>query len=91
MRYRGTVRKRLVPVRLDGSAEPGAAIRDGEVEVGELRSVRDGRGLALVRLDRWDRAREAGRPLHTDTASVEPRVPDWLDLDFASKRAESSA
>jgi hypothetical protein len=91
MRYRGTVRKRLVPVSLEGTAEPGTAIRAGEVEVGELRSVAGERGLALIRLDRWDQARAAGLPLQAETVVVSPRVPDWLDLTFASKRAESSA
>ncbi len=91
MRYRGTVRKRLVPVTLDGAAAPGTPIRDGEIDVGELRSVAGDRGLALIRLDRWDKAKEAGRPLQAETAVVAPRLPDWLDLTFASKRAESSA
>ena len=91
MRYRGTVRKRLVPVTLEGSAKPGTSIRAGEVEVGELRSVAGELGLALIRLDRWDRAKAAGEPLQAEAAVVAPRVPDWLDLTFASKRAESSA
>ncbi|NBB69084.1 MAG: folate-binding protein [Alphaproteobacteria bacterium] len=91
MRYRGTVRKRLVPVTLDRHAEPGTPIRAGEIEVGELRSCHGDMGLALIRLDRWDKARDAGTPLQAETAVVSPRVPDWLDLTFASKRAESSA
>jgi len=91
MRYRGTVRKRLLPVTLDGSAEPGTAIRAGEIDVGELRSVQGEQGLALIRLDRWEKARDSGQPLQAETAAVAPRVPDWLDLTFASKRAESSA
>ena len=91
MRYRGTVRKRLVPVTLEGTAEPGTAVRAGDIDVGELRSVNGTQGLALIRLDRWEKARAAGEPLQTETAVVSPRVPDWLDLTFASKRAESSA
>jgi len=91
MRYRSTVRKRLLPVTLRGTAEPGTPVMDREVEVGELRSVEADRGLALIRLDRWDKAREAGRALQAGAAVVEPRVPAWLDLTFASKRADSSA
>jgi folate-binding protein YgfZ len=91
MRYRGTVRKRLVPVTLEGSAEAGTSIRAGDIDVGELRSVRGDQALALIRLDRWEKAKEAGQPLQAETAVVSPRVPDWLDLTFASKRAESSA
>ncbi|MFP4126063.1 MAG: YgfZ/GcvT domain-containing protein [Alphaproteobacteria bacterium] len=91
MRYRGTVRKRLVPVTLEGRAEPGTVIRAGDIDVGELRSIREAQGLALIRLDRWEQAQAAGRPLQAETAVVSPQVPDWLDLTFASKRAESSA
>jgi len=91
MRHRGTVRKRLVPVTLDADVPPGTPIRAGDIEVGELRSSNGTQGLALIRLDRWDRARDTGTPLQAETAVVSPRVPDWLDLTFASKRAESSA
>ena len=50
--YRGTVRRQLTPVALDGHADAGARVlRDGR-PVGEMRSSRDGLGLALLRLDR---------------------------------------
>jgi hypothetical protein len=85
------VRKRLLPATVRGRAEPGTTIRDGELEVGELRSVVGEQALALIRLDRWEQARAAGRPLQAGDAAVEPRVADWIDLTFASKRAENSA
>ncbi|TVQ38013.1 MAG: folate-binding protein [Geminicoccaceae bacterium] len=91
MKYRATVRKRLLPVGIDGDAEPGTVIRDGEMEVGELRSRQGDIGLALIRLDRWDKAKAAGRQLQADAATVAPWVPSWVDLSFASKTAESSA
>ncbi|MEO1089185.1 MAG: folate-binding protein [Pseudomonadota bacterium] len=91
MRYRSTVRKRLLPVRIEGHTEPGSLIKDGEVDVGELRSIRDGRGLALIRIERWRAAAAAGRRLQAGDATVEPSVPDWVDLSFASKAAETSA
>ncbi|MBW8728950.1 MAG: folate-binding protein YgfZ [Inquilinus limosus] len=51
-RYRGLLKKRLAPVLLDGPApEPGTLIlREGR-EAGEMRSSRDGIGLALLRLE----------------------------------------
>ena len=54
MKYRGLVRKRLLPVILKGPRpEPGTIIRLGEREAaGEMRSSIDGHGLALLRLDR---------------------------------------
>ena len=53
MKYRGLVRKRLLPVVLKGPRpEPGTIIRLGEREAGEMRSSIEGHGLALLRLDR---------------------------------------
>jgi tRNA-modifying protein YgfZ len=64
MQHRGGVRKRIVRVQLnDEAARPGAAIVDGELPVGTLGSVSGRQGLALVRTDRAEEARGAGRPL----------------------------
>jgi len=80
-KYRGLVKKRLVPVQISGAAPaPGTAItRDGK-ESGVLRSViaRDGGalGLALLRLDALD----AGETLKAGDAEVTPRKPDWAEF-----------
>lgn len=52
VKYRNLSKKRLAVVALDGdSPEPGTPVtRDGR-EAGEMRSSRDGLGLALLRLD----------------------------------------
>jgi folate-binding protein YgfZ len=65
-KYRGLVKKRLVPVAVDGPLPPAGTpiLRNGR-EVGELRSGLDGRALALVRLD----AMEA-----TDLVAGEARI-----------------
>ncbi len=91
MRYRATVRKRVLPVHLTGTAEPGTPIRDGEIEVGQVLASDGAQGLALVRLDRWQKARDADRSLQADAAVVEPWVPNWVDLSLASRSADSSA
>jgi folate-binding protein YgfZ len=72
-RYRGLLKKRLAPVLLDGPApEPGTLIlRDGR-EAGEMRSSRDGIGLALLRLEALEG--EAGPLLAGDT-SIRPATP----------------
>jgi folate-binding protein YgfZ len=80
-RYRGLVRKRLLPVEITGEAPPpGTALTLGGVEVGELRSLDpDGRrGLAMVRLEHLDRARAEG--LSAGSATLRPSVPDWMRL-----------
>ena len=80
-RYRGLVRKRLLPVAIDGAApEPGTALMLGEVEAGELRSVAPGGGLglAMIRIEHLDRARVEG--LTAGAARLRPTVPDWMRL-----------
>lgn len=76
MAHRGLARRRLLPVRVEGPLPPpGTPIRCGEREAGELRSGRDGRALALLRLDCLD----AG-PLEADGARLLPERPSWLKL-----------
>jgi hypothetical protein len=72
-KYRGLVKRRLVPVRSDGELPPPGAplLRDGR-EVGTMRSSRGGLGMAVVRLEALEHA------LTSDRTIVTPRVPDWL-------------
>ncbi len=73
-KYRGLVKKRLMPVAIDGPLpEPGTLILSNGQEAGEIRSGRDGLAVALVRLE----ALEAGAPLVAGEAVVRPRRPDW--------------
>ncbi|HEX4367299.1 MAG TPA: folate-binding protein [Rhodopila sp.] len=74
-KYRGLVKRRLVPVRVEGALPaPGSPVlRDG-VEVGTMRSGRDGVGLASLRLD------AIGATLHCVDATLVPSVPAWMRL-----------
>jgi folate-binding protein YgfZ len=75
-KYRGLIKKRLFPVRIDGPApEPGAIITLAGREAGEMRSSRDGIGLALLRLEAL-----ADAPLLAGTAAVKPITPPWMRL-----------
>jgi folate-binding Fe-S cluster repair protein YgfZ len=81
MKYRGLVRKRLLPVTFVGTAPAsGAIIRLGEREAGEMRSSIDGHGLALLRLEQVAKARESGTPLVADGIQIVPAAPDWVRL-----------
>jgi folate-binding protein YgfZ len=81
MHYRGLVRKRLLPVVLKGPRpEPGTIIRLGKREAGEMRSSIDGRGLALLRLDRIAEAEQTGVPLHAGATEIAPAKPDWIKV-----------
>jgi folate-binding protein YgfZ len=74
-KYRGLIKKRLFPVRIDGPApEPGAIIMLDGHEAGEMRSSRGDAGLALLRLEAIGGALRAG-----DTA-IEPLTPAWMRL-----------
>ncbi|OHC83354.1 MAG: glycine cleavage system protein T [Rhodospirillales bacterium RIFCSPLOWO2_12_FULL_67_15] len=80
-KYRGLVRKRLMPVEIEGPAPaPGTPVMAGEQEAGEMRSSQDGMGLALLRLDKIEEARAAGIPLVAGKATLTPRKPAWANF-----------
>ena len=73
-RYRGLVKRRLVPVDVEGALPPrGAPITRDGAELGEMRSGRGARGIALLRLAALD-----GAPLACAGAVLRPRVPAWM-------------
>ena len=77
-KYRGLVKKRLLPVAVDGAAPPPGTpvLLDGK-DAGEMRSAADGRGLALLRLEQLDRALRGDGELRAGEARLTPRKPDW--------------
>ena len=79
-KYRGLVKKRLFPVRLDGPLPaPGTLIeRDGQ-EVGEIRSGSGDRALAMLRLDGMK-----GDGLTAGGTRILPEVPAWMRLPEVS-------
>jgi len=78
-KYRGLIKKRLLPVAIDGPAPPpGTPVTLGEREAGELRSAADGIGLALLRLEMVDAAVLEGEPLRAGAARLTVQRPDWM-------------
>ncbi|MHA1108111.1 MAG: CAF17-like 4Fe-4S cluster assembly/insertion protein YgfZ [Alphaproteobacteria bacterium] len=78
MKRRGLVRKRLLPVDIDGGAPaPGAPVMRGDVEVGEMRASSGHSGLALLRLDR---IAGDGAELTAGGARIAPHKPGWIHL-----------
>jgi hypothetical protein len=81
-RYRGLLKRRLVPVSVDGPLPPrGTPVLSGEAEVGEMRSGRDRLGMALLRLEALD----GGRALRCGEAALTARVPSWMALPKREK------
>ena len=80
-KYRGLVRKRLLPVRIEGAAPAfGTPLMLGDLEAGEMRSAAsDGTlGLAMIRIEHLARAQAEG--LRAGEARLKPFVPDWVKL-----------
>jgi folate-binding protein YgfZ len=78
MKYRGLVRKRLLPVTFTGAPPPpGTVIRLGEREAGEMRSGIHGQGLALLRLEQVEKAKADGTPLMAGETEILPVAPPW--------------
>jgi hypothetical protein len=78
-KYRGLVRKRLLPVRIEGPAPAAGSILmlDGR-EAGELRVAEGDVGLALVRLEHV--AELSGTGVVIDGARITVTVPHWMKL-----------
>ena len=74
-KYRGLIKRRLFPVAINGpTPAPGAIVMLDGRDAGEMRSSRDGMGLALLRLD----AAAAGGVLTADGATLRALRPDWM-------------
>lgn len=74
-RYRGLLKRRLVPVASTAALPPaGTILMHGGVEIGSMRSSRDTYGIALLRLEHLHTTIEAdGHALHA-------RIPAWMRL-----------
>ena len=77
-KYRGLIKKRLFPVHIQGPAPaPGTMVTLDGKDAGEMRSSRDGLGLAVLRLD----AVAEGSSLSADAATLVPQHPDWMQVE----------
>jgi len=83
-KYRGLIKKRLLPVTFDGSPPvPGTIITLDGREAGEMRSAQGQAGLALIRLERL--AEAGDQPLMAGDVPLQVTIPDWLDSGTAQK------
>lgn len=73
-RYRGLVKRRLIPVEAGSELPERGSITAGEREAGDLRTHSGRRGLAMLRIDQLD------QPLRIGTIALTPALPDWLHL-----------
>jgi hypothetical protein len=81
--HRATARRRVVPVVYDDNAPmQGIDVVAGDKQVGMMGSAADGRGLALLRLDRVADALAANTPLVAGGVTLRTVKPDWADFAF---------
>ncbi|OLB77491.1 MAG: folate-binding protein YgfZ [Alphaproteobacteria bacterium 13_2_20CM_2_64_7] len=79
--HRGTARSRLVPVAFDGFApEAGTPVSAGGKAVGTFGSGAQGRGLAMLRLDRVGDAVAVGEPLVAGGVQIRLVKPAWAQF-----------
>jgi folate-binding protein YgfZ len=84
MQHRGTARTRIVPVTyVEGfTAEPGVDVTAGGKVLGKTGTGAEGRGLAMVRLDRLADALAAGETIRAGGLPVEVVKPEWVRFEF---------
>ena len=77
-KYRGLIKRRLMPVEADGVAPaPGTIVTAEGHEAGEMRSSRDALGLALLRIEPV----VEGKPLKAGNTTLVATKPAWMRLD----------
>lgn len=84
MKRRGTIRKRSLALTFDGEAPPaGTSLKAGDVTVGEITSAHESQAIALVRLDKQEKA---DAPLTGGDIGASTTVPDALKPEPAAER-----
>jgi folate-binding protein YgfZ len=98
MRHRGTARRRIVAVQTAGQTkgsvapEPGADMVAGGRTLGRMGSSADGKGIALVRLDRLRAALDENLPIMVGEEEVTVALPKWATYSWPeTASAKSSA
>jgi folate-binding protein YgfZ len=85
--HRSTARARVVPIAYDDDApERGTAVMAGGKQVGTLGSTAQGRGLALLRLDRVADALATGLTLQSGGIPIRPVKPDWARFAWPGEK-----
>ncbi len=88
MEHRGTARTRTVRVSVDQSVpEPGTSVMAGDKTIGTMGSAANGRGLALLRIDRASDAIDAGLQLSAGGIPIALVAPD--EVRMSAKKASA--
>jgi tRNA-modifying protein YgfZ len=81
--HRASARSRIVPVAYDEFAPAsGLPVMADDKQIGTFGSAAQGRGLALLRLDRVEDALAAGTPLTCGGIAISAVKPDWAKFPW---------
>ncbi|MCE7028968.1 YgfZ/GcvT domain-containing protein [Jiella avicenniae] len=86
MQHRGTARRRLMLVVGEAPLTADAEILAGERSVGEILSIEDAAGLALVRIDKLASAAARGEALTVDGMPVALEIPAFAGYAIPEAR-----
>jgi folate-binding Fe-S cluster repair protein YgfZ len=76
--HRSTARSRIVPIAFDvGAPMEGMPVQMGDKQIGVVGSAANGRGLAMLRLDRVADALASATPLIAGGLTIRAVKPDW--------------
>ncbi len=82
MERKTTPRTRVVPVVFETAPFPGVEVKAGERTAGHMGSGVNGKGLAMVRLDRVHDALKKGEKITAGGIEISLRKPDWARFKF---------
>jgi tRNA-modifying protein YgfZ len=89
--HRASARNRVVPIAFDQFAPiPGLPVTAGEKPVGSIGSGANGRGLALLRLDRVADALASATPLICGGVTIELVKPAWATFPWPGETKAAS-
>lgn len=78
-KYRGLVRKRLVPFAYEGSSlEKGLDVTLEDIKVGQTRSSMPHLGLGLIKIEAIKKSKLNNIPLEAGNQKISLKIPDWL-------------
>ena len=80
--HRNGARNRVVPVTFEVAPLAGLPVTAGDKAVGMMGSAHDGRGLALLRLDRVADAMASATPLTAGNVVIRPVKPAWATFPW---------
>jgi folate-binding protein YgfZ len=85
MQHRGGARTRIVGVAYaDFAPEAGVPVLAGDKTLGTMGSGADGRGIAMLRLDRLADAVSAGAPITAGGVALKPVKPAWAKFEMSA-------